>query len=101
MHEVLRARSIDTIFATRPLSFGIEPTMNRYCYSINNGTNYSIYAGGSGGESDHLVAESDYAGVTMLDSDNIIYTGGDGRLYVTDFNGINSFPFWGALDPQD
>lgn len=92
---------IDTIYASRPESFGIEPSMNRYCYSIWNGQEYVIYAGGPGNETDHQVAKSDFSGVVMLDYNRIIYTGDDGRLYQTDFQGSSSVPYWAALDSDN
>ena len=97
----LGAIPIDTIVGSRPESFGIEPLLQRYCYSNWNGQKYSIYAGGSGDEADHLVAESDYSDVVMLSSNIILYTGEDGRLYQTDFLGQSSIPFWAALDSQE
>ena len=78
----------------------IEPQLRRYCYSVKNGKKYDVYAGGLGNEADHLVAESDFSGVVMLDFNTIIYTGDDGRLYRTDFLGENSYPFWDVLDSQ-
>ena len=90
--------AIDTIFASRPKSFSIEPNSRRYCYSLWNGQNFDIYSGGSGNETDKKIAESDFSGVIMLNANSILFTGNDGRLYETDFLGKISIPYWAAVN---
>ena len=89
---------LDTINDVQPLSFGIEPILKRFCYTVAGDSGYTIKAGAVGIDSTWVVATSKFHKVIMLDSQTILFTGEDGRLYRTNFSGTATYPYWEAVN---
>lgn len=89
------AVDIDTIFSPVPIRWvSIEPLANRYCFVRND----SVFAG-SPNESNYRNVAIQYRDHPLiLDYNLLIYPGPYGRLYQSDFQGVNKHPFWGAAN---
>lgn len=88
--------TIDTLnSSSKPLSFGIEPEHQRYCFSAVQSGYITVFTKETGNNAIHQIATSKFRGVQMIDYDMLIYTGDDGRLYRNNFEGSAPFPFWG------
>lgn len=89
---------IDTIISNSTIHWvSIEPISGRYSYSIGN----TIYVSSPQAISAKRLVSAKANKPMMLDYDLIIYTGFGGRFYYSDYDGVNSYPFWGTMNNSD
>jgi hypothetical protein len=74
-----------------------DTASERLTYTINDDGRKKIYAGVRRGES-HLIDSTDFAGSVIVSANKIIFTGHDGRFYVSDFAGQLAVPFVPEID---
>lgn len=89
---------IDTIISNSTIHWAsVEPLANRYSYSVGN----TIYVSNPQAISPKKLVTAKASKPLILDYNLIIYTGPGGRLYYSDYDGVNIFPFWGAINNSD
>lgn len=89
---------LDTLLSTSEVRwYSKEPSQDRYAYAIATDTSFIVH-------SSHFssmitvslyISEIERLGPNMVDFNLIIFPGPDGRLYRSDYDGTDQFPYWG------
>ncbi len=74
----------------------IDTVSNRFTCTLNIDSKKFIIAGTIRGET-HMIDSTNYPGSVIVSADKIIFTGPDGRFYVSDFAGKLAVPFVAAV----
>ncbi len=78
----------------------LEPTRDRYVYVEDRDSVGLVFTGQLGVSGKYFIAETGHVKAHMLDFNQLIYQGPDGRFYKSDFIGSYHVPFWHAEDSQ-
>jgi hypothetical protein len=98
---------IDTVYNIGSLPPGsiarwptMEPQQNRISYTIETFNINYVYATEQDVDSSWLIDTSKYNKSCIISYNGIIYTGQDGRFYLSNFRGTTKMPYWGAYNVQ-
>ncbi|UCD62928.1 MAG: hypothetical protein JSW34_09210 [Candidatus Zixiibacteriota bacterium] len=87
--------TLDTIISgDRVRWVSVDPSSQHYVYLIEGADSNYVYTSTIGSEDSSLVARTRGSKVILVNHDMVLYRGGDGRLYQSDFRGNQKLPFW-------
>ncbi|UCG62939.1 MAG: hypothetical protein JSV52_06565 [Candidatus Zixiibacteriota bacterium] len=78
----------------------MEPTLNRYVYVEQRDDANLVFTGQVGTQTKNFIAQTGHVKPYLLDFNQLIYQGPDGRFYESDFDGSYHAPFWSTEDDQ-